>query len=337
MKKRLSLSGLGINLFLAFITSFVVSQFVEINPLLLTFGMVGLHTVVTYFKPIHKGVLQEGLLTEVWTSQLIENPLPDHSFVLESQDLSEWVEHNTINLVEAGVEPTVYENYFEGNEDPLPVENITDIPHSVVLKTYSTAQTRHRSLQEIELSYKKMQSVLKRHKDSLAKNMGARAAFAWTPAVTNAFNKLMNLTADDSIIDAVIDLKAFFGGFDMSVNLNVCFNADHLARIRKEDKKLYKEILNEKQMYGFKVHEYSKTPLFTSAGTKKPMGSAAEAGDKKSSFLWSSDETFRCLGDVDMYATLKDSGLQADTVSFAQRALIGAMRANNPKYFAGII
>jgi len=34
---------------------------------------------------------------------------------------------------------------------------------------------------------------------------------------------------------------------------------------------------------------------------------------------------------------LRDAGLQADILSFAQRALVGKIRANNPKYLGAII
>lgn len=337
MKKRLSISALGINFILAFVFATLVNFIIPVNPFLLTVAIVAIFAVVTYFTTNSKGVLQIGLQTEVWTSDIIEQPVPDNSFILASQDLSEWVDHNTINLVEAGVEPAVFEDYFNGNENPLPLANIKDIPHSVVLHTYSTEQTRHRGLQDIELQYDKKASIIKRHKVALDKNMGVRAAFAWTPAQNNAFNKLMQLTDNDSIIDAMIDMESFFGDNDFTDGLHVCFNNKHFARIKKEDKKLYKEILNEGQMFNFKVHRYSKTPLFTADGVKKPMGATADPTDKRATFFWSENETFRCFGDVEMYANLRDSAYQADTLSFAQRALIGAMRANNPKYFGGII
>ena len=53
--------------------------------------------------------------------------------------------------------------------------------------------------------------------------------------------------------------------------------------------------------------------------------------------MWVTDEVFRCFGDVEMYATLRDSGLQADTLSFAQRALVGVIRARTPKYLGAIL
>lgn len=277
-----------------------------------------------------------GLLKEVWIAGIQENPIPNTSFVFASTDKSEYVENNKLHLAEAGIDPQVYEDYFAGSETDLPLASITDIPHEVVLKTYSTERTRHRKLQEVELSYDKRSSVIQRHKNSLAKNLGARAAFAWTPAATSAFNKVTTLGAG-SFIDAVIDLEAFYAGLDKTENLHICLTPADMAKIKKENKVLYKEILKGDDLYGFKVHRYSKNPFFTSAGVKKPFGSVKEAGDLQASFTWCSDETFRCFGDTEMYETLASAASQADEVSFAQRALVGNIRSTSPKYLGAII
>lgn len=278
-----------------------------------------------------------GLQTEVWVAGIKENPIPDNSFVFQSVDLSQYVEHNKLHLAEAGVEPTVHEDYFATSNTPLPITDIADIGNEVVLHTYSTEQTRHRDLQEIELSYDRRSSVIKRHRVSLAKNMGKRAAYAWAPKQDDAWNKVLNLSSSDSVIDAIIDLKQFMEENDILEGVNICFTPGHFARIRKEDKRLYKDILNEKQMYGIKVFQYSQNPLYTSAGVKKPFGATKENTDKRASFMWVTDEVFRCFGDVKMYPTLHDSGLQADTLSFAQRALVGVIRARTPKYLGAIL
>lgn len=338
MKRRLSIKRLFINFMLALFVSVAIAPMLGVAVLPMALGIVVVSATAQYFAPnLFKGALMEGLQTEVWVAGIKENPIPNHSFVAQSVDMSEYVENNKLHLAEAGIEPAVHENYFEGNEDPLPVANIEDIGNEVLLKTYSTEQTRHRQLQEVELQYDRRASIIKRHRISLAKNMGKRAAYAWSPQQDNEFNKVLNLKETDSIIDGIIDIKAFLGDFDVLDGINICLNSAHMARIRKEDKKLYKEILNEKVMYGLNVFQYSQNPLYTSAGVKKPFGATAESGDKRASFVWVSDEVFRCFGDVEMYANLRDSGIQADTLSFAQRALTGAIRAKNPKYFGAIL
>lgn len=277
-----------------------------------------------------------GLQKEVWIAGIQENPIPDNSFVFASQDKSEYVENNKLHLAEAGIEPSVEENYFAGAETDLPLATITDIPNEVVLNTYSTHRTRHRDLQEVELQYNKRQSIVDRHRNALAKNLGVRAAFAWAPAATNTFNKIVTATTGE-FINSIITLKAFYNGLDMYDNLNICLTAEHMALIEKEDKVLYKQIADTNKMYGFKIYHYNQNALYTAAGVKRPFGSVKAGDDKVCSFTWSSDETFRCFGDTKMYETLATAALQADEISFAQRALVGNIRATSPKYLGAIL
>ena len=232
--KRLSLVALAVNFLIALVLTFVAAPYLNASPTQAVTAAAVITTASTtmqYFAPtFFVGKALMALQTQVWTSEIIENPFPDGSFIKQSKDLSEWVDHDKINLVEAGVEPAVYEDYFNGNENPLPLADISDIPHEVVLKTYSTEQTRHRDLQDVELQYDKRSSIIKRHKQALDRNMAVRAAFAWTPAATNAFNKVTAL-ASDSIIDAVIDMQAFLAALDLQGNLNVCLTPEHMAPI----------------------------------------------------------------------------------------------------------
>jgi len=335
---KLSLKALCINLVLAFLASLFIAPALGASVPLVATTIVATSTVAQYIAPeLFKGIAMEGLQTEVWIAGIKENPIPNNSFVYQSVDLSQYVEHNKLHLAEAGVEPTVHEDYFATANNPLPVANIEDIANEVVLHTYSTEQTRHNELQEIELSYDKRSSVIQRHRTSLAKNIGKRAAWAWAPQKNNEWNKVLTLTANDSILDAIIDIKSFLEGKDIYDGINICLNADHFARIRKEDKRLYKDIMNENQMYGIKVFQYNQTPLYTKTGEKKPFGATKDNEDKQSSFVWVTDEVFRCFGDVKMYPTLRDSGLQGDTISFAQRALVGVIRAKTPKFLGAIL
>lgn len=335
---RLSFKALCINVVLAFLASLFIAPALGASVPLVATTIVATSTVAQYIAPeLFKGIAMEGLQTEVWIAGIKENPVPNNSFIYQSVDLSQYVEHNKLHLAEAGVEPAVHEDYFATANNPLPVTDITDIGNEVVLHTYSTEQTRHRELQDIELSYDKRSSIIGRHRLSLEKNLGKRAAYAWAPKQDGTGNKVCNLSASDSVIDAIIDLKQFMEENDILQGVNICFTPEHFARIRKEDKRLYKDILNEQQMYGIKVFQYSQNPLYTSAGVKKPFGATKDNTDKRASFMWVTDEVFRCFGDVEMYATLRDSGLQADTISFAQRALVGVIRAKNPKFLGAIL
>lgn len=331
----MKIKNLIVNLMMAFLIAMVVMpEHVYATAAGIVLAGMALNSIVP------QGVLPMALQTEIWVSGIKENPVPDDSFVYQSTDMSIYVNNNKLHLAEAGIEPSVHEDYFASSDNPLPFAAVADIPNEVVLKTYSTDQTRHRDLQEVELQYDRRTSVINRHRSSLAKNMSDRAAFEWTPAVANAFNKITKLGDTDSVIDALIDIEAFFAGLDKPDNLNICLTPEHMARIKKEDKKLYKEILNEKMMYGLKVFRYSRNPLYAISGetiTKKAYGAVKDPTDRRASFIWATDEVFRCFGSVELYANLRDSATQSDTLSFAQRALVGKIRANSPKYLAAIL
>ena len=336
---KLSLKALCINALLALIASMFIAPIIGASVPIVTTAIVATSTVVQYVAPsIFKGVAMVGLQTEVWIAGIKENPIPNDSFLYKSVDLSQYVENNKLHLAEAGVEPQVHEDYFASSSSALPIATIDDIANEVVLKTYSTEQTLHRELQEIELSYDKRSSLIQRHRASLAKNLGRRAAWAWAPQKDNEWNKVLALTGSDSIIDAIIDLKQFMEEKDIVEGVNICFTPEHIARIRKEDKRLYKDIMNEKQMYGINVFQYSQNPLYDgTTKEKKPFGAVKASSDKRASFMWVTSEVFRCFGDVKMYATLRDAGLQSDAISFAQRALVGVIRAKTPKFLGAIL
>ena len=336
---KLSLKALCINVVLAFLASLFIAPALGASVPLVATTIVATSTVAQCIAPeLFKGIAMEGLQTEVWIAGIKENPIPNDSFLYKSVDLSQYVENNKLHLAEAGVEPQVHEDYFASSSSALPVATIDDIANEVVLKTYSTEQTLHRELQEIELSYDKRSSVIQRHRASLAKNLGKRAAWSWAPQKDNEWNKVLALTSSDSIIDAIIDLKQFMEEKDIVEGVNICFTPEHFARIRKEDKRLYKDIMNEKQMYGINVFQYSQNPLYDgTTKEKKPFGAVKASSDKRATFMWVTSEVFRCFGDVKMYATLRDAGLQADAISFAQRALVGVIRAKTPKFLGAIL
>ena len=121
-------------------------------------------------------------------------------------------------MAEAGVEPSVHEDYFRTDNGELPVQAINDIPHEAILKIYSTSQTRHNSLIEAELAYDKRSSIIKRHRTALAKEMAKRTAYAWGAVANDKHNKILNLSASDSVIDALIDMQAFFQDLDVDMD-----------------------------------------------------------------------------------------------------------------------
>lgn len=62
---------------------------------------------------------------QIWINMIMEGYYPDGSFLTRSVDMTENVEHNKINLAEAGVDPEVL---IDNNTFPVPIAERTDSP-----------------------------------------------------------------------------------------------------------------------------------------------------------------------------------------------------------------
>ena len=79
-----------------------------------------------------------GLNTQVWVSQIQKNFYPDSSFLRETSDFSGLVEHDVINMAEAGIDPKVMIN---NTTYPVKMAERADTNHEIVLDEFSTENT----------------------------------------------------------------------------------------------------------------------------------------------------------------------------------------------------
>lgn len=146
-------------------------------------------------------------------------------------------------------------------------------------------------------------------------------------------------TDKDSIIDHLIDMKAWYDGQDLSGDRSVVLTASHLARIAKEDAKLYKELGVDKggNIFGFKVWSYSGAPFWnTESKERLTQGAIPGEKDKQGSFFFLGNEVFRCFGQAKMFEETS-AGQQGDLISFGVRAAADVLRVKDPKYLAAIV
>ena len=66
-----------------------------------------------------------GLNKEIWLPDIIEQFIPQTSFVNEARDLDAWTDNGFLNLQEAGVNPDVIVN---NSVWPIPIVRREDIP-----------------------------------------------------------------------------------------------------------------------------------------------------------------------------------------------------------------
>ena len=295
--------------------------------------------VAQHFVRITGGeVLFEGLAAEVWISEVKEHFYPDNHFLTSVRDLSSLVDANTINLADAGAEPEVLKN---NTIYPIGTVDASDFPLAIPLNTYDTKNSVVRNAVAVELAYDQRSLYVKMHQNALLKKIGIDAAWAYAPTADDATksNKVMNLGANDSIVDALIDMQAAYGNYDAdAADRIVVFTPDHLAQIAKENKVLYKAIMAEpgSVFYGFKVYAYSKLPAYIAAtGVKAAFGAAFDpAIHKQATVCFLGNEVMKAMGTMEFFSRLKDPEARGDVFGYQMRFTASSFRN---KYLGAII
>jgi len=262
---------------------------------------------------------------ELWLSLIMEGMVPDTSFLSRSVDMSEFVEYNKLNLAEAGVDPNVL---IDNDTFPVPVSQRNDIPKELLLHTFDTENTVVRNIEEKEAAYAKMESVIRSHRNALIKKTSTFAAYNWCPVKDGDFTPVIvsSGAANASGVKKVsfedfLDMEAKFRALDVDMNTLVAvLNAVHLADLRKEDIKLYKDVMSSGKLFSFSIFSFSGLPYFdTATGQKKAYGSAKGATDTQASLVYSDKEVMRAMGDTEVFAKYKDPDQRGDVIGFQQR------------------
>lgn len=286
-------------------------------------------------KPLFfKGFAFAGLLKEIWIGKLMELFYPKGEWLLESEDMSMWVDNNTINLADMGADPNVLVN---NTTYPIAITERTDGALALPLDYFDTENTVVRNATAVQLAYNKLESVVRQHRNAMRKKNLAKAAHAYGPSANGTFKPVIEIGA--SIIDAFIDAEMKFNELEVDEADRICLLSPlHKAMLRKEDKKLYKDIFGPGGsgiLYTFKVFNCTQTPVYDgTTKAKKAFGAAGAGGDLKSSLFYCKTEVMRAEGEYDMFSRLKDPEARGDIIGFQKRFLAMPIR---DKYIGAII
>ena len=271
------------------------------------------------------GVLFAGIQKEIWTDILMEGFYPKGDFLSWSRDMSDLVEYDTLNLAEAGADPDLL---IDNTVYPITAAPRTDVPKTIVLRTLDTNSTIVRNLEAMEVSYNKMDSVVRGHRNVLQKGSIQLAAHFWAPQANGTYTPVIGATGDlyggkrRLTFEDILKLRAQMVNLDVDINsLAIMLNPLHESDLLYEDMKLYKDVIAAGKIFGLTYFTNSQTPRFNAAtGAKVAFQAvAAPTTDTISSFIWSKDEVMKADGSIDVFAKYKDPDQKGDVINFQKR------------------
>ena len=278
------------------------------------------------------GVLREGVLTEIWTGELVKT-LREYitgSWLDGIPDSSSIVNNDTIHLVEVGVDPDVLVN---NTTYPIPLQALDDADIAISLDKFQTKVTPITDDELYAISYDKIARVKESHSNAINDAKFAKAAHALcansntakTPVLTtsgerDASTGRLKMTALD-----VLKMKASLDKLSVPVeNRRLVLCTDHVNDLLETDQR-FKEQYNIDRangtvgrLYGFDIYEYANTPYYTQKGVKKGVGATGDTGEFQCSFAFYTPRVFKATGSTKMYwsAAENDPEYQRNKVNF---------------------
>lgn len=321
--KKFSLLGLLFNI----IVGVVIGMLLYVNPLIAAAVWVIAGCMVSFLPIFPSGAIRSGVLKEIWIDVLKENFYPDTSFLVDSTDMSDLVEHNAINLAECGADPNVL---IDNATFPIPMSERVDAPIRLPLRVLDTESTWVRNIEEMQTAYNKMESVISQHRNVLRTKSAELAAWNWAASTDTTFTPVKTASGGNNggglkrlLFEDIIGLETRFNEAEIPYEDRIIvLTPQHQADLQVQDINLYKSIMSGSALFGFKVRAFSRNPLFNiTTGAKVPFGTALASGFSRATFAYAKSEVMRADGTVDMFYKEKDPDYKGDIINF-QKAFV---------------
>lgn len=262
-----------------------------------------------------KGALRGGVLTEVWTGEMVKSLRAglEATWLDGIPDNSSIVDNDVIHLVDVGVDPDVIIN---NTTYPIPTQVLSDADIPIGLDKFQTKVTPITDDELYAISYDKMSRVKESHANALNDAKLAKAAHSMCANGNTAKTPVLQTTGERdadtgrlklTTID-LIKLKKSLDKLKVSAKgrrLVLC--NDHVNDLLEVDQR-FKEQYNINRndgtvgrLYGFDIYEFANNPVYTTAGKKKSVGAVAETGEFQCSFAFYTQRVFKATGSTKMY------------------------------------
>lgn len=279
-----------------------------------------------------KGALRSGVLTEVWTGEMVKSLRAglEATWLDGIPDNSSIVDNDVIHLVDVGVDPDVIIN---NTTYPIPTQVLSDADIPIGLDKFQTKVTPITDDELYAISYDKMSRVKESHANSLTDAKFAKAAHSMCANENTAKTPVLQTTgerdADTGRLKlTTLDLIKLKKSLDklkvpaQGRRLVLC--SDHVNDLLEVDQR-FKEQYNINRnegtvgrLFGFDIYEFANNPVYTAAGKKKSVGAVAETGEFQCSFAFYTQRVFKATGSTKMYysESTTDPEYQQNKINF---------------------
>lgn len=277
-----------------------------------------------------------GLIKEIWRREIIGGLYKGNEFMNYSVNADDFVEGGTIvHIPQAGIPSNV-----EINRSSLPatVTERTDSEVVYTLKEFTSDPKLIRNIDTVQLSYDKMQSVLREDLANLREKTADWMLRLWTPA---AANRILRTTGDAVLASAPAatgnrkglrkeDLKKARLIFNKDgvpkegrIALIPSDEMDYLLSdpdLLKRDSSMELELKNGviSRLYGFDLVERATVNVYDNAATPvaKNPGVAGAATDNQATLLWQRDQVEKAVGNIEPFYKIDDPTYYGSIFSF---------------------
>ena len=305
-----------ISLICAILFNCVVGSFfalaMDISPLA---GALGANAIALVPSFIHgavipQGILRDGVLTEVWTGELVKalRERLQASWLDGIPDASSVVNNDVIHLVDVGVDPDVLVN---NTTYPIELQALDDNDISISLDKFQTKVTPVTDDELYALSYDKMARVKEAHGNAITDAKFAKAAHA----IASATHKVATTGQADTAtgrkkltIADIIAVKAMMDKMKVPVNgRRLVLTPDHVNDLLAISESFTRQYNLDTEngrcarLFGFDIYEYANCPVFDASGAKQTLGTAESGNKFQASFAFYADRVFKATGSTKMY------------------------------------
>jgi Phage capsid protein len=252
-----------------------------------------------------------------------------------------------VHIPQAGaVNPTIINPTY-----PLTTVQRADTDVTYALDLFAKPVTAITDLEQAEISYAKMESVMDQDFGSLLEDVGTWLTWRWCDALptTNLFrvattgaNRAAGAPGATGNRKAMVrnEIIAAKTAMDLAKipesNRYMMLSPNHIADLLTEDafKNYYNTVVNVASgtipsFYGFRLLMRQTTLRTDAAGAVKSPTSANAATDHEASVFWHTSMVEKAVGEVNVYQRINDPEWQGDLVSFSVRNGGRRRRADN--------